>query len=112
MNDTVTDAKGRKIEVKAVVGSALARLTRVAGDAFGENAWTTGTLARATVQSIDGVPCPPSPRTLNELDSLWDSIDPDAAAAALEWLVAQQQAVATDAKNSSAPQASSNAAGS
>ncbi|QOF94206.1 hypothetical protein IFJ82_09600 [Novacetimonas hansenii] len=111
-NETITDTKGRKIEVKEVAGSRLARLTRIAGDAFGENAWTTGTLARATVLSIEGVPCPPAPQNLNELDGLWDSVDADAASAALEWLIAKQKAMATDAKNSSAPQASSNAAGS
>ncbi|MCE2579584.1 hypothetical protein LDL36_13995 [Komagataeibacter sp. FNDCR1] len=111
-NETVIDAKGRKIEVKEVVGSRLARLTRIAGDAFGANAWTIGTVSRATVQSVDGVPCPPAPQNMAELDGLWDSVDAIAAAAALEWLNAKQEAVAIDAKNSSAPQASSNAAGS
>ncbi|MFT9087895.1 hypothetical protein [Acetobacter okinawensis] len=51
-------------------------------------------------------------RSIKELDGLWDIVDPDAADAALKWLIAKQEAVATEAKNSSAPQASSNAVGS
>ncbi|MFT8335406.1 MAG: hypothetical protein ABF628_04425 [Acetobacter orientalis] len=110
--ETITDAKGRKIEVQEVVGSALARLTRLAGASFGENAWTTGTLARATVRSVAGVPTPAEARSVKELDGLWDIVDPDAAEAALKWLIAKQEAVATDAKNSIAPQDSCSAAGS
>lgn len=112
MNETVTDAKGRKIEVKEVVGSALARMTRIAGASWGENAWTTGTLSRATVQAVDGVPAPPAPQNIGQMDALWDSVDADAASAALEWLINKQKALVDEAKNSSAPQASSNAAGS
>ena len=101
--ETITDAKGRTIEVQEVVGSALARLTRLAGTSFGENAWTTGTLSRATVRSVAGKPTPTEARSVKELDGLWDIVDPDAADAALKWLIAKQEAVATEAKNSIAP---------
>ncbi|KDE19673.1 hypothetical protein AZ09_10400 [Acetobacter aceti 1023] len=111
MIETIEDKQGRKITVEEVAGSKLARLTRLVGDAWGQNAYTTGTLARASVKSVAGVPVP-TPTNLNEVDGLWDEVDPDAAGAALEWMIAKQKSVMDEAKNSSAPPDSETAAGS
>jgi len=113
VSELIKDINGREIEVAQVRGSALSRLTRVAGAAWGENTWTSGTLARATVVSVGGLPRNPKPITcVDELDRLWDEIDAEAAGAALDWIVQSAQTVAQDAKNSSAPQASESVSGS
>lgn len=112
MTDIVKDAKGREIEVREVVGSAMSRLARLSGEAFGANLWTTATIARASVVSIDGVPLPPRISSLSDIDGLWDSVDAEATAAAIEWMQARQEKAVEEAKNSSAPQDSGTASGS
>lgn len=112
MSETITDAKGRKIEVREVVGSAMSRLARLSGEAFGANLWTTATLARASVRSVDGIPVPPGLSSMADIDGLWDSVDAEAAAAAIEWMQARQEKAVEEAKNSSAPQDSETVSGS
>lgn len=110
--ETIVDAKGRQIVVSEVVGSRAAKIARLAGDAFGENMWTTATMARASVVSVAGVPVSQAIRSVNDLDGLWDIVDSEAANAALEWLLAKQEAMVADAKKSLAPQESETVSGS
>ncbi|MBO1361775.1 hypothetical protein J2D73_18495 [Acetobacter sacchari] len=111
-NTVVTDAKGRKIEVRELRGSLLSRFTRIAGAQFGDNSWSANTLARLRVVSIDGRPTPPFPNNITELDGLWDVVDSDAASAAVAVAEEQSAAVEADVKNSDAPQESQTASGS
>jgi hypothetical protein len=100
VSDTITDSKGRKIEVQEVVGRNFSRVARICGSAFGDNLWSGGTMARLSVRSIDGKPMPPLPTTLDGVDDVWDMVDAEAAAAALGWLAARQAQVMADAGNS------------
>ncbi|NHN93637.1 hypothetical protein [Acetobacter sicerae] len=110
--ETVKDSKGREIAVREVVGSRMARIARMAGDAFGENMWTSATMARASVVSIAGVPVPQDVRSVADLDNLWDQVDADAASAALDWLMAKQKKTEQEAKKSSSPEESGIVSGS
>ena len=98
MSETITDDKGRKIEVRKLVGSVLGRYMRACGDAHGANSWTGLSEARASILSIDGVPMPPPPTTLEQIDALWDLIDDDAAVAAGEWMIKRGEKVRDEAK--------------
>lgn len=111
-NTIVTDAKGRKIEVRELRGSLMSRFTRIAGAQFGDNAWSGNTLARLRIASIDGRPTPPFPNNITELDGLWDVVDSDAANAAVAVAEEQNKAIEADVKNSDAPQASETVSGS
>lgn len=110
--ETIKDAKGRDIVVREVVGSKMARIARIAGDAFGENMWTSATMARASVVSVAGRPVPHTVRSVNDLDALWDQVDADAASAALDWLMEKQKRTEQEAKKSSAPEELETASGS
>lgn len=112
MSTTVTDGKGRSIEVRELVGSALSRLTRLAGSAWGDNEWTSQTLARASILSIDGRPVHTALSTMNDVDGLWDQVDDEAMLAAATWIIERRSKMAEEAKNSLAPQASETVSGS
>jgi hypothetical protein len=112
VTETVTDAKGRRIELRPLVGSKLSRFIMACGSAYGENLWTGATTARANVAAIDDKPTPPTPTTLDQVHQLWDAVDDDATAAAYRWMVEQQAATLADAKNSLAPPDSDPAPGS
>lgn len=113
MSEIIKDINGREIEVAQVRGSALSRLTRVAGAAWGQNEWSIQTLARASVVGIASIPRDPRPfQTTEDLDRLWDTVDDAAADAAVVWMIEQQKKLADDAKNSSALQVSETVSGS
>lgn len=113
MSEIIKDINGREIEVQAIVGSAMSRLTRIAGNAWGQNEWSIQTLARASVVGVANIPRDPRPlQTMEDLDRLWDSVDDAAADAAVIWMIDQQKKLADDAKNSLALQASETVSGS
>jgi hypothetical protein len=108
--ETVTDARGRKIDVLRVEGAPLSRILMMMGDGSSSQLWVGATLARAAVRAIDAMPIP-FPTSLAQLHGLWESVDADAASAASDYL--NEKALAETpaaAKNSSAPQASDSAA--
>ena len=112
MSDTIKDAKGRTIEVRELTGREMSRMARLAGNAWGANEWTSQTVARASVVSINDIPPPPRLMTIDDLDALWDAVDNTAMIAAAQWIMARQESAMADAKNSSAPQASESVTGS
>ncbi|MCQ8279864.1 hypothetical protein NFI95_15575 [Acetobacteraceae bacterium KSS8] len=112
MTETIIDSKGRAVEVRPLVGSKMSRFILACGPSYGEGLWSAMTMARASIASVDGVPAPPTPSTLEKVHLLWDAVDDEAAGAALDWLIARQKDTIADAKNSAAPQDSEAAPGS
>ena len=82
---TLTDARGRSIEAKALTGREVSKFLRLCGPSASNSVWRDDTLLRATVRSLGGVPVP-FPTSLDDLDDLWDTIDGDAVQAVADWL--------------------------
>ncbi|OUJ16499.1 hypothetical protein [Acetobacter sp. DsW_063] len=111
-NTFVTDAKGRKIEVRELSGSQQSRFCRIAGNAYGDNVWTFNTMMRLRVVKVDDRPSPPFPNSMPEIDGLWDCVDVDAVEAVAKLADEESKKVTADAKNSMAPQDSETVSGS
>ena len=104
--ETVKDSKGREIVFREIKGSEQAKIMRLAGDAWGANAWAMNTFLRARVVSIDGKAVASTMiRSVADLDGLWDQVDNDAAQAVADAVVDEEKNNITEAKNSVAPQA-------
>ena len=85
---TVTDKRGRTLELRRLRGRALAQFMRACGPMADVQTYFGEAVLRAAVVSIDGRTLPVA-RTADMVDALWDRVDIDAATAAAEWFTSQ-----------------------
>lgn len=102
-NPTVTDARGRSLEVKRLSRRETMRLMRQWGQASNIETWLGNSLLAACVRGIDGVPVP-MPNTVDQVENLADKLDDDGLSAVANWIAEQRanedpQAVRDAAKN-------------
>ena len=88
---TVTDAKGRPVEIRRLRGRPLARFIRACGAAADVQTYFGEAILRASVVSVDGKPIP-AVQTPDQVDALWDYVDADAVGAAVIYFSAQADA--------------------
>jgi hypothetical protein len=99
---TITDSRGRSLEVRRLSRRETMRLMRQWGQASNVEAWLGNSLLAACVRAIDGVPVP-MPNTPDQVENLVEKLDDAGLRAVAEWLQEQQpedlQAVKEAAKN-------------
>lgn len=88
---TITDQKGRTIEVRRLSRRESMRLMRGWGAACNVEPWLGNALLAATCRGIDGVP-QPTPATPDQVENLMDRLDDAGIDAIAEWVTAQAEA--------------------
>lgn len=84
MSETVTDAKGRVLEVRRPSGMEGLRLTRACGKSADIDRWFGPIMLAACVRTIDGVPCP-LPASVDQAEALADKVGPHGLDAVGKW---------------------------
>lgn len=90
-NTTITDQKGRALEVRRPTRRDSMRLMRGWGTACNVEMWVGQAMLAATCRSIDGVPIP-LPTTADQAESLVDRLEDEGLNAIAEWLTEQNAA--------------------
>lgn len=86
--DTITDAKGRQIEVAMLGTREQMRLMRACGPAADIQRYMLNAIIAASARSIDSVPVT-FPRTADEVDALADKLGGPGITAIQEWIEAK-----------------------
>ena len=86
---TVTDADGRVLEMRAVSWRERMRMIRVCGAAADIDRFMGHALIAASVRAIDGTPMP-FPTRVEDVESATNTLDDAGMEAAAKWLSAQQ----------------------
>lgn len=82
---TITDARGRSLEVQRMTKRVQMRMMRQWGAASNVQMWVGNALIACHVKTIDGIPVPP-PLTIDQVEALVDRLDDDGVNAVAEWL--------------------------
>ena len=86
--ETITDAKGRNIEVRKLSRRELMRCMRLWGPAANVQSWLSMAVVAASAYSIEGRPVP-MPQTAEQAEGLADILGPEGNEAIEQWLIAQ-----------------------
>ena len=106
MSDTVTDSRGRVLEIKKPSPLERMRLTRACGTAADIQTYFGQAVAAFFVRSIDGAP-QPTPSKVEQVDLMIDRVGDEGISAVVAWLAEQDDALNVDAAKNSAASPSS-----
>jgi hypothetical protein len=86
---TITDARGRALDVRRLSRRETMRLMRQWGQASNVETWLGNSLVAACVRTVEGVPVP-TPVTPDLVENLVDKLDDAGLRAVADWLSEQQ----------------------
>jgi uncharacterized protein YidB (DUF937 family) len=98
VSTTVTDARGRTLEVRRLGRRETMRLMRMWGTASNVETWLGNGLVAASVKAVDGVPVP-LPVTVDQVEALADKLDDAGLRAVADWIAAQPAADLADLRD-------------